>query len=273
MVNTSFQVFVIGANRPVGQFLTQNLSEQNYVYRGLSLDSHERINLLSSGRPFLVLVPSIFHPDDFAQVPFWLEQAAEHDIPVIMLSSLMVLDEGSEPAVSESMTALRQSPLAQDLYAIESMVRKNQRHLILRVGQGFSLMMHDFSHVVLTQLRETGSCTLDMQRRFSPTPVDDIADVLLAVLKQISCCDDLWGTYHFSGVEPVSAYAFAEALLAEAGQYEDFSNAELFSQAQGLIPEQWVPIGDNTKLFHTFGIKPKSWRKGLSRLVRRHYRV
>lgn len=268
-----FNTFIIGANRPVGHFLSRALAAQNLMYKGVGLESREKLSLLAPGKPFLVILPSLFHTDDYAQVPFWLEQAEEEDIPVLLLSSLAVFPPRTDKPWHEDETSFSEQPLAQDLLTIEALARRNRRHLILRIGQGFSLMNEDFANHVLTLIREQSSLWLDMQQKFSPTAADDVADILVAMLKQANCCDDLWGTYHFSGVEPVSSYMFAEALLAEAGQYEDLSGASLNSQENGLKPAIWAPSGDNTLLFHSFGIKPRAWRKGLSRLVRRYYRA
>lgn len=270
---SSFYSFIIGANRPVGHFLTRSLAAQNLAYKGYALDQRERIKVLSNARPFFVLVPSLFHQEDYAHIPYWLEQAEEQDVPVVFMSSLAVFRAKADAVWKEQDEEFADTELAADLLALEDLVRKNHRHLILRIGQGFSFMADDFANRLLTRIRDDQVLTLDMQRRFSPTPGDDIADVLIAILKQAACCDDLWGTYHFSGVEPVASYAFAEALLAEAGQYEDLSGVELKSQEGATMPAVWVPVGDNTQLFHTFGIKPKAWRKGLSRLVRKYYRA
>ncbi len=268
-----FYTYIIGANRPVGHFLSRALAAQDLMYKGFGLESRERMTVLAAGKPFFVLVPSLFHPDDYAHLPFWLEQAAEEDVPVVLLSSLAVFPPRPDKGWAEQEETFAHTALAEDLLAIEALTRQNRRHLILRIGQGFSLMTQDFANQLLTLIREQAQPALDMQRKFSPTPADDVADVIIAMLKQASCTDDLWGTYHFCGVEPVSSYAFAEALLAEAGQYEDLGAVKLASQAGGVMPAIWVPSGDDTRLFHTFGIKPKAWRKGLSRLVRRYYRA
>ncbi len=270
---SSFHSFIIGANRPVGHFLTRSLASQDLMYKGFGLESRERLAMAAVGKPFFVLVPSLFHPDDYAHVPFWLEQAEEQDVPVVLLSSSAVFRARADAVYQENDEDYADHPLALDLLALEAMTRNNRRHLILRIGQGFSLMADDFANRLLTAIRDEHSLSLDMQRKFSPTPADDIAEVILAMLKQAACSDDLWGTYHFCGVEPISSYAFAEALLAEAGQYENLSGVELKSQEGGLMPAVWAPVTDNTLLFHTFGIKPKAWRKGLSRLIRRYYRA
>lgn len=270
---SSFHSFIIGANRPVGHFLTRSLASQDLMYKGFGLESRERLAMAAVGKPFFVLVPSLFHPDDYAHVPFWLEQAEEQDVPVVLLSSSAVFRARADAVYQENDEDYADHPLALDLLALETLTRNNRRHLILRIGQGFSLMADDFANRLLTAIRDEHSLSLDMQRKFSPTPADDIAEVILAMLKQAACSDDLWGTYHFCGVEPISSYAFAEALLAEAGQYENLSGVELKSQEGGLMPAVWAPVTDNTLLFHTFGIKPKAWRKGLSRLIRRYYRA
>jgi len=270
---SSFHSLVVGANRPVGQFLTRALAEQSIAYKSFGLEQRERLGVVGQGKPFFVLVPSLFHAEDYQHIPFWLEQAREQDIPVVFLSSLAVFTGPSDDVWKEDDAAFSESQLAQDLLALEGMVREHARHIILRTGQGFSLMADDFASRLLNLIRDEQKVTVDMQRRFCPTPADDVADVLLAMLKQAACCDDLWGTYHFCGIEAASSYAFAEALLAEAGQYENLTGVELGSQEGATMPAIWVPQGDTTRLFYTFGIKPKPWRKGLSRLVRRYYRA
>lgn len=267
---SSFYSFIVGANRPVGHFLSRSLVAQDMMYKGFGLESREKLNILATGKPFLVLLPSLFHEDDFVHVPFWLEQAQEQDIPVLLLSSLAVF-AGS--TCSETSTEFADDDMALMLQQIEELTRRNRRHLILRVGQGFSFMTQDYASHLLTQIREQTDVKLDGECKFSPTPADDTADVLIAMLKQAACSDELWGTYHFCGVEPVTSYAFAEALLAEAGQYEDLTKVTLSMEAGATLPPIKVPTGDNTLLFHTFGIKAKAWRKGLSRLVRRYYRA
>lgn len=268
---SSFYSFIVGANRPVGHFLSRSLLAQDMMYKGFGLEGREKLNILATGKPFLVLLPSLFHEDDFAHAPFWLGQAQEQDIPVLLLSSLAVLD-GTQ-AFNETSTEFADDDRALMIQQIEELTRRNRRHLILRVGQGFSFMTQDYASHLLTQIREQSHVKLDGQCKFSPTPADDIADVLIAMLKQAACSDELWGTYHFCGVEPVSAYAFAEALLAEAGQYEDLTKVTLSMEDGATLPPIKVPSGDNMLLFHTFGIKAKAWRKGLSRLVRRYYRA
>jgi dTDP-4-dehydrorhamnose reductase len=268
-----FHTFIIGAERPVGQFLARALAAENYLYKSYSIEGRERIAVQCSGQPFFVLTPSVANPGDLHEVEFWIDALEEHDAPIIMLSSLAVFSAQSVGKHPETSTRFGDSDLARRLLSLEQRVRQCRRHIILRIGQDFSVQAGDFAHALLTTIRDRGELMVDDAELLNPTPDDDVAMVLLAMLKQADCSDDLWGTYHFCGVDAVATFAFAEALLAEAGQYEDLSQVRIEGCAGGFKPALWVPCGDVTSLFYTFGIKRKPWRSGLGRLVRRYYRA
>ena len=272
---SQFHAHVIGGDRPVGQYLARILAEQDVVYKTTSLSSRERplLQLQSQARPVFILTPSVFAADDLEGVPFWLELAREQDIPVMFLSTLAFLSAPDGEGVNEDWKEFNEDELSYKYQRLEGQARENPQHLIIRAGQIFSFSADDYSGQILNSIRHEPELALDMNRFFEPTPADDVADVVLAVLRQINCSDSLWGTYHFSGAESLSSYAFAEAMLSEAGQYEDLSDTTLLSQENQFLPQIWTPVSDHSRLFHTFGIKPKPWRQGLSRLVRQYYRA
>lgn len=267
-----FQTYVVGANRPVGYFLGQMLANQDLPYTCFSFDSKEQLKAESGSKSFLVLLPSIEEKEDFQYIDFWLDQAQKLDMPVLLLSSLVVFP-ASQEAWQEEDQAYSEHLLAQEFLTIEARARQNRRHIILRTGAVFSLMNKDFASRLFSTMRTKEELTLDSETLFNPTPADDAANVVLAMLKQANCMDSLWGTYHFNAVEPVASFQFAQALFAEVSHYEALGDNHLRSSETGENPNVWIPSGDNTKLFHSFGIKPKAWRKGLSRLVKRYYQV
>lgn len=271
--SSSFQTYVIGAEQPVGQNLTRILANLGLVYKGISLESRDKLPAMAAVRPFFVITPSLNSTDDRQHVSFWLQRAQELDACVLLLSSTAVFAYKPDNQYTEGDSEFAETDAAVALLEMERETRENHRHIILRCGQLFSIQGDDFASSLLEKGREQQAIELDMQRLLDPTPVDDIADVLLAIMRQVACSDDLYGTYHFSGVEPVSSYAFAEVLFAEAGQYEDLSDVTLQSQEGGMMPDVWAVSSDNTLLFHSFGIKPKPWRQGISRLLKRYYRV
>ena len=272
VTSSNFQTFVIGAEQPVGQSLVRSLNSQGLMYKSIALESRDKLPAMSGGRPFFVITP-VLSTDGFAHAAYWLEKARELDATVVVLSSLALFNYRADRQVTEDCDDFADTDIAAGLLQLESCVRDNERHIILRTGQLLSLQSDDFASRILQQARENLLVEADMQRLFDPTPVDDVADVIMAIIRQLVCCDELFGTYHFSGVESVSSFAFAEVILAQSSQYEDLTQVELKSQEGGLMPEIWTAESDNTLLFHTFGIKEKAWRQGVGRLLKRYYRV
>ncbi|MCY0964466.1 sugar nucleotide-binding protein [Parathalassolituus penaei] len=268
-----FHTLIIGADRPLGQYLARALAADNLHYKSYSIEGRERVAILGSGQPFFVLTPALANGSDIEDALYWIETLEEHDAPIVLVSSLAVFAPQNQARHTETSTRFADNDHARRLLALEQRVKQCRRHLILRVGQSFSVQAGDFAHALLMALRDRVELTVDDVEFFCPTPDDDIATVLLAMMKQADCSDDLWGLYHFCGVEPVNAFGFTEALLAEASQYEDLSNVRLESGAGGFRPVWQVPCGDVTHLFYTFGIKRRPWRSGLGRLLRRYYRA
>ena len=65
---------------------------------------------------------------------------------------------------------------------------------------------------VLQRLEQSEAILLADDRRGNPTPADDAARVILAVLKQLDCQAPLWGTYHYGGHEASTPLLVAQAL-------------------------------------------------------------
>ena len=273
MAVNPFYSYIVGADRPVGKHLMRTLAAEHLVYKGVAMESRERFSLQATGQPFFILTPSVYQPGDFDEAMSWVDIAEEHDAPVVLLSSLAVFNYDPKVRYSEEDDDWADTAMAHQLRALEQRVAGCRRYIILRVGQQFSVQFGDFAHNLLTRIREEHLVSVNDDKLFSPTPDDDIAAVIVAMLKQADCTDELWGTYHFCGVDVVTPYSFAEALLAEASQYEDLSEARLEINPDGLAPALCAPNADLSNLFYTFGIKQKTWRHGLGRLVRRYYRA
>jgi dTDP-4-dehydrorhamnose reductase len=267
---SSFHTHIIGAEQPVGRYLSRLLAEQNLIHRGVTLASDERPMLQASARPVYVVIPTLNDDSELDAARVWVEKAQEEGAVILFVSTLHRFAQ-SDTTVNESAAPSDSTNLANRFAELESLVSQNAQHIILRVGQLLTLEGGDFASQILAHIRSQPKLALDMQKQFEPTPVDDVAIVILAMLRQINLADDLWGVYHFSGVEPVSSYAFAEALLAEAGQFEDLSQVELTTEQGAMMPQVWAPVAEHNVIFHTFGIKQKAWRQGLARLVRAYY--
>ena len=109
-----------------------------------------------------------------------------------------------------------------------------------------------------------------------PTPVDDAARVILAVLKQLDCQSPLWGTYHYGGHETTTSLALGQAVLSEARNFRSNLVGEVIAQAHAARPdaveEPQHAVLACKKILHTFGVKPRAWRTALPHLLDRYYR-
>lgn len=266
---TNRRWFIIGAEYPVGQCLADLANELALPYSSSRLDNREIpvVPMGASATPLAIIAVAGEDESLSKHISDWIELLIDNDIPIVLLSSAKVF-------TYNEVGSLENDPMTGDrrLIALEDKVRQQFRHLVLRVNQPFSLLAGDFAVQLLAGARSEGCLKLDDLIRIAPTPVDDIAHIIHALLQQINCDESLWGTYHYCGVESTTEYAFAEALLAEARQYEDLANVTL-EVLDDEECESSETILDSKLIKHTFGVQPKPWRQALARLVRRYYRA
>lgn len=261
--------FIIGAEFPVGQCLANLASELALPYSTRLLASREQpiVPMGMSATPLAIIATMGEDEESAGHIAEWIALLIEHDIPLVLLSSAKVFDYNEVGSLeNDEMTG------NECLIALENQARKQLRHLIVRVNQPFSLLTGDFAVQLLARARSQECLPLDNLIRIAPTPADDIAQVIHALLQQVGCDESLWGTYHYCSVESTTEYGFAEVLLAEARQYEDLAHVII----EELADDECQPsetILDSKLIKHTFGIKPKPWRQALSRLMRRYYRA
>ncbi|MEN9464615.1 MAG: hypothetical protein RL217_796 [Pseudomonadota bacterium] len=243
--------------------------EQALSYDCFAPEACQSLPVQAEQSAFLVLLPSFYDLAKLNLYRAWIAQAQQQRIPVLLLSSLAIFPKRTEGLWQEAHSERADTALAQQLMQLEQGVAQGEQYLIVRVGQGMTLQGQDFPALLLAALKQE-SLKLSAQELFSPTPVPDVAEVLLAMLRQANLQNNLWGTYHFNGVEPVSALKFAEAFLVEV-QHHQPHKVGVEAAEQGMQPQLTVPSGDCTKLFHTFGIKSKPWRKRLPAVVQQHF--
>lgn len=266
---TNRRWFIIGAEYPVGQCLAELASKLALPYSSSRLDNREIpvVPMGISATPLAIIAVSGEDETLRKHISDWIGLLIENDIPVVLLSSAKVF-------IYNEVGSLENDEMTGDRHFIdlENQTRQQIRHLILRVNQPFSLLMGDFAVQLLADARSEGTLKLDDLIRIAPTPAVDISQIIYALLQQIDCDESLWGTYHYCGVESTTEYAFAEALLAEARQYEDLANVTLEVLDDDEC-ESSETILDSKLIKHTFGVQPKPWRQALSHLVRRYYRA
>jgi dTDP-4-dehydrorhamnose reductase len=146
-----------------------------------------------------------------------------------------------------------------------------ERHLILRLGPIFSSEGTNLISQILGPLREGDSLILDNNLRGCPVAADDGARVILALLDQLGTGLEPWGIYHYGSSDTATYYEFAEALLAAASQFFEFSSSavQLEREHEGLSPLNRAL--DCGKIRSTFAIRQVPWRSAIGDLVKHYY--
>jgi dTDP-4-dehydrorhamnose reductase len=205
------------------------------------------------------------------------ELCQHHQIRLLQPSSYRVFDGARATAYSEKEDPVPLGVRGQALWQFEQCVRATcPRHVLLRFGWLLDDSAQGLLGRFLSRAEQASPLLLADDRRGNPTPVDDAARVILAVLKQLDCQTPLWGTYHYGGHEATTSLALGQAVLSEARQFRSNLLDELSPQAHSAradaAEEPQHAVLSCKKILHTFGIKPRAWRSGLPALLDRYYR-
>lgn len=193
-------------------------------------------------------------------------------------SSYRVFDGFRATAYNEQHECSPLSARGQALMRMEQSVRELcPQHIILRLGWLLDDSLDGMLGRVLQ--RATAGETLEMadDRRGNPTPVDEVARVLVAVLKQLDCETSLWGTYHYGCQEAATTLTVSEAILHEAKSWNSSISQSLIARPHASFEDAAIEpqhgVLDCKKITHTFGIKPRAWRNGIADLLDSYYRT
>lgn len=205
------------------------------------------------------------------------ELCQHHQIRLLQPSSYRVFDGVRATAYSEKEEPQPLGVRGQALWRFEQHVRAIcPRHVLLRFGWLLDDSANGLLGRFLLRAAEDSPLLLADDRRGNPTPVDDAARVIIAVLKQLDCQTPLWGTYHYGGHEATTSLALGQAVLSEARNFRSNLIEELSPQAHSArvdaAEEPQHAVLSCKKILHTFGIKPRAWRSGLPSLLDRYYR-
>jgi dTDP-4-dehydrorhamnose reductase len=158
------------------------------------------------------------------------------------------------------------------LASAEQLVRDScERHLILRMGPIFSHEGTSLITQMLGPMGRGGSLVLDNNLRGCPVTADDGSRVVSALLDQLGTGVEPWGIYNYCSSESATYYEFAEALLASASQFSEFSPVavQLEREPDGLAPLNRAL--ECSKIRDCFAIKQVPWRNEIADIVKRFY--
>ncbi|MGB0733822.1 MAG: dTDP-4-dehydrorhamnose reductase [Pontibacterium sp.] len=199
-------------------------------------------------------------------------------IPMIHLSSDFVFDGHYESAYLETDDVTPLGVYGQSKWQGEEALRRRlPQHIVLRVSWIFSRKGDNFVTRTLDRARTRLELRAVSDRHGCPTAASDVARVILAMLKQIHCGAEVWGTYHYSGAEPTTRYSFCKEIITQAMSFEQLVTEKLSAvtaeQYKKEVQRPSSSILDCRKILNTFGIRQRPWRTDLSHEVREHYQA
>lgn len=203
----------------------------------------------------------------------WVGKACQRAaIPYLYVSSSRVFSGQLDRPYSENDPPDSEETVGKLLSQAEEMVTGScQRHLVLRLGPVFSYEGTNLITQMLGPMLEGGSLVLDNNLRGCPVAAADGARVVSAILDQLSTGLEPWGIFHYGSSDTATYYEFAEALLASASQFSEFSSSavQLEREAEGLPPLNRML--ECTRIRNTFAIKQVPWRNAIADLVKQYY--
>jgi len=285
------KLMVVGSESQVGGELVALLKSQNIDFvafdsdEQLFIDHRDIVQKIHEHQPDFLINSTLYPFVDRAEseiercrlknleIPRALAKACQEvDIPMLHLTSPYLFDGDKVGPYTE-----KDLPNPVNLYgeihqaseeAVSSILEK---HIIVRLGLVFSSGEDNFVGRLLDQGGQDERIEVIGQQLACPTAASSAAEVLLAVCKQLSCDIDVWGTYHYCDVEAVTRREFLEAVIEEAERHPELKArpVEQVSSAQhkGSAKRPMNAVLNCQKLLYTFGIKQRSWRVELAKVV------
>ena len=199
----------------------------------------------------------------------------DQGVPMLHLSNVYVFDGNKRRGYNENDETNPLGVYGQSSLAGEEVVRQYERHVILRSGWLFGIWKKGLIKAWIRNARRDDGRLQLSTRRFSPTFTGDMASALLAVCQQVDCEANVWGTYHYCGLESREEVDFAELALKFAANHDERIYQLLdrlkFQQLGTRPPEIRNSTLSSKKIFDTFGIKQRSWRNHLQEVVKSLY--
>tara|TARA_R110002111_G_scaffold102090_4_gene158086 strand:+ start:1139 stop:1930 length:792 start_codon:yes stop_codon:yes gene_type:complete len=186
------------------------------------------------------------------------EFARDRGIALFQLSSCYVFDGRKQSGYIASNPGHPVNELGNWQWECEQALRTLlPRHIILRTGWSLSR----FIRKVQASTASAEALALPGRCVGQPVSVRDLARVITAVIQQLDCGADVWGTFQYAGAEEISLYELGLAIAGLPGIPESLHVVDNMPAWGALEPPNTTLIC--TKIRNTFGIKQFPWRSGL----------
>ena len=195
--------------------------------------------------------------------------------PLVYISTYRVFDGTKKEAYTEKDIPNPSGVLATSRWQAEQQISERcPKHIILRLSWVISYKRTNLLKYLLDQISKEQEVAVVSDQQGCPTPSEDAARVIVAIIQQLGCGAEPWGTYHYAGAEPISENRFAETVISEASQYQALKIRKL--RMDKLNERDGIQAPANAtltcrKILSTFGVHNRPWRSSLARMIKRYY--
>ena len=184
--------------------------------------------------------------------------ALERGMAMLQLSSCYVFDGRKQDAYIASNPGQPINELGRWQWECEQALRSQlPRHIILRTGWSLARI----AKKVYQNSANAEALPLPDRCHGQPVAVKDLARVMAAIIMQLDCGAEVWGTYQYAGAEEISLYELGLAIADMPGIPEGIRVVDETPDWGYLEPVNTTMVC--TKIRNTFGIKQLPWRRWL----------
>ena len=203
--------------------------------------------------------PEFAHKASFSLPVALAEYADAHKMALLQLSSSYVFDGRKQSAYIASNPGQPCNELGNWQWECEQAIRTLlTRHILLRTGWSLGRFIRKVQAVAA----RSDTVLLPGKCHGQPVTVTDLARVMTAIVLQIDCGAEVWGTYQYGGAGDITMYELGLAIAGLQGIPSGVRVVDDMPEWATLEPVNATMIC--TKIRNTFGIKQMPWRSGLS---------
>ncbi len=205
-----------------------------------------------------------------------LTQAAENlahhcgGTPLIHLSSYRVFGGDNKSSHSErDPTGPNSEAGVAFLAAEQALASSLDKWLALRLSWVVSSYEDNLLTRLLSDLAESRPLRLNKRLRGAPTPLSDVARVVVAIVKQVTCGAENWGVLQYCSSDACNQAEFGRQLLATLQQQDLLSSEPEVDEVDEM--DEGEPVSAVLSIRRCrdcFGVQPRSWRPSLLPMIK-----
>lgn len=190
--------------------------------------------------------------------------------PVLQFSSYRVFGGDNKSSHSERDEPNPQSDIGRAWLAAEQALEAHlPQRLILRLSWLLDSHGDNLLTRLLTQLYSSEAVMVNTRLRGAPTALSDVARVAVALVKQVSCGAENWGTLHYCSTGACSQADLAAQVVEVLRQLEALPAEPMLTRLDSLPEGEPVSaVLSCRRVRDNFGVQTRSWEPSLVPMIK-----